>query len=163
MNVFANGRGHPLGIIFGQTITFIPAFLVTGSLEVSLAYLFFHRYIDRLNHANVRTNLGILRYVLVTPQSHRIHHSADPAHYDTNFGVSLCIWDRLFGTQCDDPVCPPTGIPDPDFPFEGAEGRWPVLRHLWQQFLYPFRKIAADLRGEQQEPSTAIADQKIAG
>ena len=35
--------------------------------------------------------------VLVTPEAHRLHHSADPARFG-NFGASLIIWDRLFGT-----------------------------------------------------------------
>lgn len=36
--------------------------------------------------------------MLLSPAHHQIHHSADPAHYDRNFGNSLAIFDRLFGT-----------------------------------------------------------------
>ena len=39
-----------------------------------------------------------LRAVLVTPDMHRVHHSADPTETNTNFGFTLSWWDRLFGT-----------------------------------------------------------------
>ncbi len=35
---------------------------------------------------------------LLSPAHHQIHHSADPRHFDRNFGSALAIWDRLFGT-----------------------------------------------------------------
>jgi sterol desaturase/sphingolipid hydroxylase (fatty acid hydroxylase superfamily) len=41
---------------------------------------------------------AVLSAVLATPGLHRLHHSADPAETDTNFGNTLIIWDRLFGT-----------------------------------------------------------------
>ena len=39
-----------------------------------------------------------LSALVVTPGLHRVHHSDDPAHYGTNFGGVLTVWDRLFGT-----------------------------------------------------------------
>lgn len=39
-----------------------------------------------------------VRWVLVTPGMHQAHHSANPAHHDTNYANVLSIWDRLFGT-----------------------------------------------------------------
>ncbi len=41
---------------------------------------------------------GRLGRILCSPAHHQIHHSADPAHYDRNFGGSLALWDHLFGT-----------------------------------------------------------------
>ncbi|MEO5865618.1 MAG: sterol desaturase family protein, partial [Sphingomonas sp.] len=35
---------------------------------------------------------------LLSPAHHQIHHSADPADFDRNFGSTLAIWDRMFGT-----------------------------------------------------------------
>ncbi len=49
-------------------------------------------------HMNFTWRSNWLEYVLVTPRSHHIHHSASPEHYNTNFGVVFSIWDRLFGT-----------------------------------------------------------------
>ena len=59
-----------------------------------------------LAHANVRLWRGIdraARLVLVTPDVHRVHHSALARETDSNFGIVLSVWDRLFGTYCAQP------------------------------------------------------------
>jgi sterol desaturase/sphingolipid hydroxylase (fatty acid hydroxylase superfamily) len=53
------------------------------------------------NHANLALPRGLdplLRLVLVTPDMHRVHHSADRAEHNSNFGFCLSAWDRLFRT-----------------------------------------------------------------
>ncbi|MCQ8183338.1 sterol desaturase family protein [Methylomonas sp. SURF-1] len=58
------------------------------------------------NHGNVSLPPGLeryCRYLLVTPDMHRIHHSARPAETDSNYGFSLSWWDRLFRTYCRQP------------------------------------------------------------
>jgi sterol desaturase/sphingolipid hydroxylase (fatty acid hydroxylase superfamily) len=55
------------------------------------------------NHGNVSLPTSferIIRYLLVTPDMHRIHHSAQPSETDSNYGFSLSCWDRLFKTYC---------------------------------------------------------------
>ena len=57
-------------------------------------------------HANIYVPLPIdraMRTVLVTPDLHRIHHSAAPGETDTNFGGLTPVWDRLLGTYRDQP------------------------------------------------------------
>ena len=54
-----------------------------------------------LTHGNVRLPEAAekwVRYVLVTPSLHRIHHSLAPDERERNYGFSLSCWDRLFGT-----------------------------------------------------------------
>lgn len=53
------------------------------------------------NHANVRLPSWLdraLRWVVVTPDMHRIHHSMERDETDSNFGFNLSVWDRIFGT-----------------------------------------------------------------
>lgn len=53
------------------------------------------------NHANLKLPAGLehmLRWIVVTPEMHRIHHSLVRAETDTNYGFNLSLWDRLFGT-----------------------------------------------------------------
>lgn len=53
------------------------------------------------NHANVRLPLAIdrrLRWIVVTPDMHRVHHSVEDDEANSNFGFNLPWWDRLFGT-----------------------------------------------------------------
>lgn len=40
----------------------------------------------------------IIEYIFVTPSHHRVHHGTNPQYIDKNYGSSLIIWDRMFGT-----------------------------------------------------------------
>ena len=45
----------------------------------------------------------MIRYLLVTPDMHRVHHSVQRFETDSNFGFNLSLWDRLFRTYRDQP------------------------------------------------------------
>ena len=65
-------------------------------------------------HTRLDIPFGPLGSVLVTPIAHRLHHTSDPKLFG-NYGASLVIWDRLFGTfrslgPADDPQDLPYGI-----------------------------------------------------
>ena len=58
------------------------------------------------NHGNVGLPTGldrVLRWIVVTPDMHRVHHSVEDDEANSNFGFSLPWWDRLFGTYRDQP------------------------------------------------------------
>jgi sterol desaturase/sphingolipid hydroxylase (fatty acid hydroxylase superfamily) len=58
------------------------------------------------NHGNVRLPAGadrVLRWFVVTPDMHRVHHSVEEDETNFNFGFNLPWWDRLFGTYRDQP------------------------------------------------------------
>ena len=59
------------------------------------------------SHDNVFLPTGldrVLRWFLVTPDMHRVHHSPIRAETDSNFGFNLPWWDRLFGTYRPQPA-----------------------------------------------------------
>jgi sterol desaturase/sphingolipid hydroxylase (fatty acid hydroxylase superfamily) len=59
------------------------------------------------NHGNVRLPLKIdrvLRWLVVTPEMHRAHHSVIIRETNSDFGFNLPWWDRLFGTYRDQPA-----------------------------------------------------------
>ena len=70
----------------------------------------------RLDHA--------LRWWIVTPSMHRVHHSVLRAETDSNFGFNLVWWDRLFGTYRAAPRRPETTMPlgVPEFRDPEAQG-----------------------------------------
>jgi sterol desaturase/sphingolipid hydroxylase (fatty acid hydroxylase superfamily) len=58
------------------------------------------------SHANVRVPARVepwLRWLVVTPDMHRVHHSIHRDETDSNFGFNLPWWDRLFGTYRPEP------------------------------------------------------------
>jgi sterol desaturase/sphingolipid hydroxylase (fatty acid hydroxylase superfamily) len=59
------------------------------------------------NHSNERMPAWLdrqLRWVVVTPDMHRVHHSIVVRETNSNFGFNLPWWDRLFGTYRDQPA-----------------------------------------------------------
>jgi sterol desaturase/sphingolipid hydroxylase (fatty acid hydroxylase superfamily) len=37
-------------------------------------------------------------FIFVTPSHHRVHHASNVEYLDSNMGMVLIIWDRIFGT-----------------------------------------------------------------
>src|SRR5262249_49777174 len=76
----------------------------TGVGRPGVAVLIFEVLLNAtsmFNHGNVRLPARIdrlLRWVVVTPEMHRVHHSVVPRETNSNFGFNLPWWDRLFGT-----------------------------------------------------------------
>ena len=65
------------------------------------------------NHSNLgipKRIDKILRYVVVTPDMHRVHHSTNPHEFNRNFGFNLPWWDWLLGTYLDQPSRGHTGM-----------------------------------------------------
>jgi sterol desaturase/sphingolipid hydroxylase (fatty acid hydroxylase superfamily) len=58
------------------------------------------------NHANVKLPLAVdkvLRFILVTPDMHRVHHSTIGRETNSNFGFNITWWDKIFGSYQDQP------------------------------------------------------------
>src|ERR1043166_8154151 len=65
-------------------------------------------------HTNIDVEIGPLKYLIITPAYHRVHHSTE--HSRTNFGTTFSLWDRLFGTYLDPATVPsraPLGLGEP--------------------------------------------------
>jgi len=94
-----NSYHHPSEAIISLLLLQLPMSLLVGfehpaSAIVTLVLSLHLVWI----HSPTRITLGPLRAVLVDNRFHRIHHSLEPRHFDTNFGAFTTIWDRLFGT-----------------------------------------------------------------
>lgn len=74
-------------------------------------------------HSCTRLNLGLFRYVISDNRFHRIHHSIERQHWNTNFGSFTPIWDIIFGTaRFPKPEeWPETGVEDMNEPSTARE------------------------------------------
>jgi len=65
------------------------------------------------NHANVRIPKAVdrvVRFFVVTPDMHRVHHSIVREETNSNFGFNFPWWDRIFGTYRDQPAAGHRGM-----------------------------------------------------
>ena len=94
-------RFHPVEIVLSMLLKFgAVAALGAPALGVLLFEVLLNAT-SMFSHGNVRLPGRLdhaLRWVLVTPEMHRVHHSVVPRETNSNFGFNLSVWDRLFGT-----------------------------------------------------------------
>ena len=146
MNMWTDSRYHVVEYFIADVIRFVPLFALKLQPVHVAALAWLMMWYPRLYHASIRSNFGVLRFVLVTPQSHRIHHSLAAEHQNKNFGVLFSVWDRIFGTQSHDvDFYPATGIVAADFPEETTWTSVVTLKTFAAQMLYPFRLLARQI------------------
>ena len=62
-------------------------------------------FIQFWEHTNVNVNIGFLKYIFITPEYHRVHHSVG-RNSNRNIGTTFSLWDRMFGTYIDPATLP---------------------------------------------------------
>jgi exosortase len=104
IDVTTTERHHPLETM-ASVLLLTAVVAAFGLPAAALAiYLITATVVALWSHANLRLPARfdrILRGVVVTPSVHATHHSDLRAETDSNFGIVLTVWDRLFGTYVD--------------------------------------------------------------
>ena len=138
MDVTTAIRFHPIEIAL--SMLFKIALVYTLGAPV-MAVILFEVVLNgsaMFNHANIRLPRGVdrwLRLAVVTPDMHRVHHSVHRYEHDSNYGFSLSVWDRIFGTY----VAQPEG--GHDAMTVGLEDhQTPSPARLGWSLAFPFRK-----------------------
>ena len=94
-------RFHPVEIVLSMLVKFA---VVVALGPPAVAVLLFETLLNAtamFNHSNAWIPVGLdraLRWIVVTPDMHRVHHSVVPVETNSNFGFNLSWWDRLLGT-----------------------------------------------------------------
>jgi len=99
-------RFHPIEIILSMLIKFATIIVLGPPVVAVIIFEVLLNATAMFNHGNIHLPKGIdrvLRWILVTPDMHRVHHSVEDDEANSNFGFSLPWWDRLFGTYRDQP------------------------------------------------------------
>lgn len=94
-------RHHPFESVL-RGIFFLIGVAVAGApvYAVMIAQTIFVLF-TQFTHANIRLpdKLDkIISYLLVSPNMHKVHHHWQQPYTDSNYGLALSVWDRLFGT-----------------------------------------------------------------
>jgi len=105
-DVTTGARFHTIEIILSMLIKFATIVLLGPPVVAVVIFEVLLNATAMFNHGNVKLPARldrVLRWVLVTPDMHRVHHSVEDDEANSNFGFSLTWWDRLFGTYRDQP------------------------------------------------------------
>jgi sterol desaturase/sphingolipid hydroxylase (fatty acid hydroxylase superfamily) len=105
-DVTTGNRFHPVEILLSMVIKGAAIAALGPPVLSVLAFEALLNATAMFNHANARIPAPIdraLRYVVVTPDMHRVHHSVVPVETNSNFGFNFPWWDRLLGTYRPEP------------------------------------------------------------
>lgn len=106
-------RQHPLEELVGAVVgAIIMTIGVTGYRYVfgkpvppmnvfglNVVTFVFYMCAFQLRHSHIWLSYGpFLERFFISPAQHQIHHSADPRHWNKNYGVIFAFWDRIFGS-----------------------------------------------------------------
>jgi sterol desaturase/sphingolipid hydroxylase (fatty acid hydroxylase superfamily) len=107
IDVTTGVRFHPLEILLSLAIKIAAVVALGAPAAAVVVFEVLLNATSMFNHSNVALPAWLeraARWIIVTPQMHEVHHSAERSETDSNFGFNLPWWDRLFGTYCEKPA-----------------------------------------------------------
>jgi sterol desaturase/sphingolipid hydroxylase (fatty acid hydroxylase superfamily) len=143
MTAWSDDRNHILDDIMHALVFSFFALLFGVSPGQFILLVVLSQLIQSWQHANIKMDLGIFKYVLVSPMFHRLHHAVGYGHEakgkpgvlgGCNFGVIFPWWDMLFNTAIFSKEVHPTGV-------RGLAVSPHVLQQQWQSFIHSVRAI----------------------
>jgi len=132
-------RFHPLEILISMLYKVLCIVLIGADPWAVIAFEIILNGAATFNHSNVNIPAAIdhkLRWLIITPDMHRIHHSTLPAETDSNYGFSISCWDRLCKTYVAEPKQPQATMDIGLKPFRG-QSELGFMRLL----LLPFKSL----------------------
>ena len=132
-------RFHPLEIMISMIYKILCICLLGANPWAVIAFEIILNGAATFNHSNINIPLILdnkLRWLIVTPDMHRIHHSTIMEETDSNYGFSLSCWDRICKTYIADPKLPQTTMSIGLEPF-----RQQNKLGVTQLLLLPFKKL----------------------
>ncbi len=142
VDVTTGARFHPIEILASMVVKLATVAALGAPAEAVLAFEVLLNATSMLNHANIRMPAAsdrVLRWILVTPDMHRVHHSIVPQETNSNFGFNMPWWDRLFGTYRPQPAAGHEAMTIGIGQFRAPREQW-----LDRMLTQPFREDAAD-------------------
>jgi sterol desaturase/sphingolipid hydroxylase (fatty acid hydroxylase superfamily) len=99
-------RFHPIEIVLSMLIKIATIAALGPPVVAVVIFEVLLNGMAMFNHANISLPPRLdrlLRWFVVTPDMHRVHHSVEPEEANSNFGFNLSLWDRLMGTYRQQP------------------------------------------------------------
>ena len=97
-------RFHPIEIFLSMLIKFAAIWILGLSAATVILFEIILNGMAMFNHSNARVPAdNILRWVFVTPDMHRVHHSVYGKETNSNYGFNISLWDRVFGSYIAQP------------------------------------------------------------
>lgn len=124
------------GLVVGACYYFFgPSLKMIDILGANLFVFLFNVCGSNLRHSHIWLGWGDkIEGLFISPAQHQIHHSANPKHFNSNYGSAFACWDRLFST-----LIKSSKVDEKTFIIGGNELSQSSLKQL---YFSPFKKAA---------------------
>jgi sterol desaturase/sphingolipid hydroxylase (fatty acid hydroxylase superfamily) len=132
MDVTTAARFHPMEIVVSLGWKGVVILGLGAPPEAALAYEILLSAMALLTHANIAIPGKVdaaLRLVIVTPAFHLVHHSANRAETNSNYGNFLSVWDRMFSLYKPEKQLQTTPIGLESFRQQSDQTFWAMVRN----------------------------------
>jgi sterol desaturase/sphingolipid hydroxylase (fatty acid hydroxylase superfamily) len=136
MSFAAQFRFHFMETVIYKTAQYVPLAMIGFGIQEFFIVHMLGVLVGHLNHANLGWSYGVFGKIINNPKMHIWHHSKElpESHpYGMNFGLTLSLWDYLFGTA----YVPKDGK-NINLGFEGVDE---YQTNFWSQLKRPFQKL----------------------
>ena len=136
-DVTTGSRFHPIEIVLSACLKIFSIALLGTPVIAVIIFEILLNISSMFNHSNVYIPPKIdriLRFIIVTPDMHRVHHSVHKIETNSNYGFNIPWWDRLFGTYR---AQPEAGHIEMKIGLNEFQGKKIIWLHwlLWQPFM----------------------------
>ncbi len=100
-------RFHPVEILISILFKLLVIIILGAPVLAVILFEVVLNLMSMFTHSNIRLNTTferVLRWFIVTPDMHRIHHSTRENETNSNFGFHLSFWDRILATYLANPM-----------------------------------------------------------
>ncbi len=141
LDVSSGVRFHPLEALVSMLFKMALVVLLGASVQAVLIFELSLSLFSLWTHSNLRLLESIeqaLRYVVMTPALHRLHHAVDIPTQNHNYGFSTTLWDRLFGSYA-------TLTQPESYQIELGDEHWPDARQPMQWRVLLWKIVTAPI------------------
>lgn len=146
VDVTTGARFHTIEILLSALLKIVAVIALGAPVLAVIAFEVLLNAVTMFNHGNIRMPAAadrVLRWFMVTPDMHRVHHSITPRETNSNYSFNLPWWDRLFGTYLAQPLAGHDRMSMGLEIFRDA-GQQDLPRLLTQPFRQPDKQVTTD-------------------
>lgn len=150
---------------------FLPMALLGCPVDVFITLLTFNKFYQFWIHTRLIGKVPLIEGILNTPSAHRVHHAVNDIYLDRNYGGTLMVWDRLFGTWIAESDSCVYGVRKPFHSWNAVWAQFAWFADLWRDAIRARRPLdrltiwvrrtgwrPADVALDDPHPPFALAD-----
>jgi sterol desaturase/sphingolipid hydroxylase (fatty acid hydroxylase superfamily) len=143
MTAWSDNRNHILDDIMRASMLSFVALLFGVPPGQFIVLIALSQFIQSWQHANIKVDLGVARYFLISPMFHRMHHAVGYGHEakgkpgvlgGCNFGILFPWWDMALKTAIFPDKVYPTGV-------RNLTVSQNIFTQQWQGFIHALREV----------------------